>query len=248
MRESLICETTWKQFLSWLMCICLPSDWGAMQEKLTLSWPCPSLAHTTHCFLVLTQLGMWTVSKRPAGGCGLTVVFYGGTSTLHQNYRSHGQAPHRSWLFLNIIIWEPLLLFLEKNEAADSSHVHKVKKQGFPPSLTFTLDIVGGCDLISSIYRIPTAVVCLENLWLCHIIFVPNTSSLTLMVVLYGVTCIGSYGNHRYYFVVNPLQCKYRWIPLPPHVSPFLTFRPLLSIFQISWEIPLGIPDGTSGN
>ena len=74
---------TFKQFLSWLMCMCLPSHWGAMQEKLTLSWPCPSLAHTTRCFLVLTQLlEMWTVSKRPAGGCGLTVVFYGGTSTL----------------------------------------------------------------------------------------------------------------------------------------------------------------------
>lgn len=106
MCESMICETTWKQFLSWLMCICLPLDWGAMQEKLTLSWPCPSFAHTTHCFLVLTQLlGMWTVSKRPAGGCGLTVVFYGGTSTLGKLQISRTSSSRKLLVLKHNYLW-----------------------------------------------------------------------------------------------------------------------------------------------
>ena len=38
------------------------------------------------------------------------------------------------WSFKSIIIWEPLLLFPEKNETVNNSHVNQMKKQCFPPS------------------------------------------------------------------------------------------------------------------
>ena len=69
---------------------------------------------------------------------------------------------------------EPLLLFPENNEAVNNSYVHQVKKQCFPQWHTFTLDIVGGRDLISLINGIHVVVVCLENLGLPHLIVVPN--------------------------------------------------------------------------